>query len=306
MFDKVFSKDVIGAIKWKMSKFFDEAPEGRESLLLLLKKFHSYSSELFIALHNIKIHENNLDEISHYTSLINFEKILNERRLLLNINNNLNDLNEGNSHWKTDKLCNIISFTNQKDSIALWGNYTQFSGVAIVFYKEKIVDSLSNFVSELGDQIEVTKVNANFVMYGKNESNKVQKDIFDFFSTIEFIPMNVSEHMSDVLMKAKEENAYYFKDEPWRYESEFRIIVNHQEKTLINDQYKKSEKSSFSFEGERIFNSFNIEDIKEVVISPKLAKSKIVATGIIKLIDEINKKEKTSIKVKLTDSNLRV
>lgn len=225
-----------------------------------------------------------LKDVSHYTNKNALESILNQQMLKFSHPNILNDLDEGKlTDIKSDSNVKTLSFTTKKDSLDLWGNYTKFDGVNLIFDKAAIV-SLGWFASGKNQLWAAYNIDGTFVEYDSDLQEAFLKTLNDARDEIIALNPSAKSNVNRALFDIKDIWRWIFKKSAWEYENEIRFIVTD---TLFN-QLKKSKLSPLNFEikdGE-LFIRFPKKVLKEIKLAPYLKHSDVYRKGLREFLDK--------------------
>ncbi|CAM9129695.1 hypothetical protein [Mycoplasma todarodis] len=259
-------------IKENILRFKKDFMEIKEMINLIeVKEGYSVLSRLFwwIIKKELKNFNSNT-MLVHYTKIENLYAMLETKSLKFTELNNLNDEDENRllNNISKNKIFSL-SFSNKKDSLDLFGNYTEMEGIAIVFKSQKTIEKLRHISFRDQQNISVIPLGIGSIEY----NNEPQKIINAIRSEIELsfngiIPLNF---ILDGLNEAETLLNYFFKREPWAYEAEtrFTIDIPHYilESQLLSGKYNKNKSS--------LFLDFDISDgiIEKIIIGPQIKRN---------------------------------
>jgi len=158
-----------------------------------------------------------------------------------NLKNHISETKEKNNEERenTKNRTYFLSFTTEKDSIALW-NYYGKNGVVLEFDTSGIIYNTDNIINVKDKNNECHSVPSE-IIYGKIKYNdsEIKELYFKLFEQKDSdfnSEKNISENaIEDIRMALKLDNIIYFKkDNGFSYENEYRIMIN----LKINDAMK--------------------------------------------------------------------
>jgi uncharacterized protein (UPF0248 family) len=197
----------------------------------------------------------------------------------------------------------FISFTTEKDSIALW-NYFGENGVALEF------DVTGILYNDGGDEITVIDKNnesipvSSEIIYGKIKYDdcEIKKLYHEFFDPKATDPNNdINEnHIEIIRTSLKLNNIIYFKkNNGFSYESEYRIVININKKDATNIEHFRV-KNGLIIPYIAICFGYNLFSLKSITINPKQSDC-MIEEGIKRLLIANN----YNIPIHRSDSKIR-
>lgn len=175
----------------------------------------------------------------------------------------------------------VLSFSENKDSLTMWGNYTKFNGCSLTFNREKFIGNfnkkhklsvLKYIIKPKKDIIYEGELFSTFY-YGKVLYNKlkVKEEIIKEFRKClnlhKLYPSIIKEYvLNRILIELALIRGIFSKINYFAYESEYRIVFS-----LYNDLYKN--KVLFRSKDENyvpyIKMPIEFDGLEEVIVAPK-------------------------------------
>lgn len=267
--------------------------------------------------------------IAHYTSLTGLKLILEDNSLQFSELTSMNDelegkllasiFNDTTEHkWINDrKLAFSLSFTHKFDSLDLWGNYTNFKGVSLVF-ASNVTESIKQFSSRVKYKIKddiysefyfTRSANSFDIIYSYDKIlwlHHFSTNLFDLFKDKFQAHVYEMEAMCEIITNIKDVLSSLFKTPPFEYEKEIRVIVN----ARNLDSFKKfpdefiTKTFSFSNDNNGCFsvkNEFDPRKLIAIYISPLMKPEEIIIVN--ELVEKYNNKNKTNVNIYASDCN---
>lgn len=244
--------------------------------------------------------ERDNDKIIHYTNKTSLEKILLSNQIKFSHPEILNDKDEGQLLDITGSLSvRTLSFTTKQDSIDLWGNYTKFDGVNLVFNKNLLL-SIERFVSKDKGIWAILSSEGGFVQYGEKMIGVFLKYLNNAKLLLSLKYPSCKLQIEKALYDTKDIWRWLFKKKAWSYEEEIRLIVTDVLFKAISES--RMHPINYSIINDDLFIKFPKELLEEIKLAPYLKHSSVYEKGLREFLDLNGYKH---VKITYSEANIQ-
>lgn len=244
--------------------------------------------------------ERDNDKIIHYTNKTSLEKILLSSQIKFSHPEILNDKDEGQLLDITGSLSvRTLSFTTKQDSIDLWGNYTKFDGVNLVFNKNLLL-SIERFVSKEKGIWAIHSSEGGFVQYGEKMIGEFLKYLNNAKLLLSLKYPSCKLQIEKALYDTKDIWRWLFKKKAWSYEEEIRLIVTDVLFKAISES--RMHPINYSIINDDLFIKFPKELLEEIKLAPYLKHSSVYEKGLREFLDLNGYKH---VKITYSEANIQ-